>query len=139
MSEMPGRGISVKLLKSITSFRIETSPWKTPRRTLDRLLWLRSMSNRVGIFPKVEDSSTESELFRKLRWRRERRVTKTDLSKVVWSLTQFYSVDSSQSRIGVKSGFSTNAQSRFASVVVDSVLGPPCLARGTLDGVLPSQ
>ena len=83
MSEMPGRGISVKLLKSITSFRIETSPWKTPRRTLDRLLWLRSMSNRVGIFPKVDDSSTDNELFRKLRCRRERRVTKTDLSKVV--------------------------------------------------------
>ena len=42
----------------------------------------------------------------------------------VWSLTQFYSVDFSKSWIGVnKSAFSTNAQSRFASVVVDSVLG----------------
>ena len=41
----------------------------------------------------------------------------------VWSLTQFYSVDFSQSRIGVKkSAFSTNAQSRFASFVVDGVL-----------------
>ena len=47
------------------------------------------------------------------------------------SLTQFYSVDFSKSRIGVKSAFSTNAQSRFASVVVDGVLGPPRLARHT--------
>ena len=30
-----------------------------------------------------------------------------------------------------KSAFSTNAQSRFASVVVDDVLGPPRLARHT--------
>ena len=35
----------------------------------------------------------------------------------VWSLTQSYSVDFSQSRIGVKSAFSTNAKSRFLSVV----------------------
>ena len=35
----------------------------------------------------------------------------------VWSITQFYSVDFSKSRIGVKSAFSTNAQSRFASAV----------------------
>ena len=49
----------------------------------------------------------------------------------VWSLTQFYSVDFSQSRIGVKSAFSTNAKSRFASVVIDCVLGPPHLARHT--------
>ena len=49
----------------------------------------------------------------------------------VWSLTQFYSVDFSKSRIGVKSAFSTNAQSRFASVVVDGVLGPPRLAGHT--------
>ena len=49
----------------------------------------------------------------------------------VWSLTQFYSVDLSQSSIGVKSAFSTNTQSRFASVVVDGVLGPPRLARHT--------
>ena len=50
----------------------------------------------------------------------------------VWSLTQFYSVDFSQSRISgkTKEGFST-IQSRFASVVVDSVLGPPRLARHT--------
>ena len=47
----------------------------------------------------------------------------------VWSLTQFYSVDFSKSRIGVKSAFSTNAQSRFASVVVDGALGPLRLAR----------
>ena len=39
----------------------------------------------------------------------------------VWSLTQFYSVDPSLSRIGA---VSTNAQSRFASVVLDGVLGP---------------
>ena len=50
----------------------------------------------------------------------------------VWSLTQFHSVDYSKSRIAVKkSTFSTNAQSRFASVVVDGVLEPP-------DGVLVS-
>ena len=52
-------------------------------------------------------------------------------STQVWSLTQFYSVDFSQSRIDVKRAFSTNAQSRFASVVVDGVLGPPHLARDT--------
>ena len=49
----------------------------------------------------------------------------------VWSLTQFYSVDFSQSWISVKriSVFSTNTQSRFASVVVDCDLGPPHLLR----------
>ena len=36
----------------------------------------------------------------------------------VWSLTQLYSVDFSQSRID-KSALSTNTQSRFASIVVD--------------------
>ena len=46
----------------------------------------------------------------------------------VWSLTLFYSVDFSRSRIGVKSAFSANAQPRFASVVVDGALGPPRLA-----------
>ena len=53
----------------------------------------------------------------------------------VRSLTQFYSVDSSKSRIGVKENL------RFASAVVDSVLGPPCLTHGTLDvdGVLANQ
>ena len=49
----------------------------------------------------------------------------------VWPLTQFYSVDFSKSRIDVKKLFSTNTQSRFASVVVDGVLGPPRLARHT--------
>ena len=44
----------------------------------------------------------------------------------VWSLTQLYSVDFSQWRIDA-----TKAQSRFASVVVDGVLGPPRLARHT--------
>ena len=48
-----------------------------------------------------------------------------------WSLIQFYSVNFSKSRIGEKSAFSTNAQSGFASVVVDGVLGPPRLARHT--------
>ena len=44
----------------------------------------------------------------------------------VWSLTQFYSVDFSHSRTGVKKGgFSTDAQSRFASDVLESVLGYP--------------
>ena len=46
-------------------------------------------------------------------------------------INQFYSVDFSQSRTCVKSPFSTNAQSRSASVVVDGVLGPPRLARHT--------
>ena len=46
----------------------------------------------------------------------------------VWSLTQLYSVDFSKSRNDVKSAFSTNARSRFVSVVVDGVLGPPHLA-----------
>ena len=49
-------------------------------------------------------------------------------SPKVWSLTQLYSVDFSKSRIDVKSAFSTNAQSRFASVVVDGSLGPLRLA-----------
>ena len=49
----------------------------------------------------------------------------------VWSLTQFYSVDFSQSWIGVNKCISTNAQSRLASVVVDGVLGPPRLALHT--------
>ena len=47
------------------------------------------------------------------------------------TLDQIFSVDFSKSRIDVKSAFSTNAQSRFASVVVDVVLGPPRLARHT--------
>ena len=47
----------------------------------------------------------------------------------VWSLTQFYSVDFSKSRIGVKSAFSTNAQSRFASAAFDGVLRPSRLAQ----------
>ena len=45
----------------------------------------------------------------------------------VWSPIQFYSVEYSQSRIGVKSALSTNAQSRFVSAVSDGVLGPPRL------------
>ena len=49
----------------------------------------------------------------------------------VWSLTQLYSVDFSQSRIGVKSAYSTNPQSRFASIDLDGVLGPLRLARHT--------
>ena len=49
------------------------------------------------------------------------------LSTQVWSLTQFYSVDFSQSGTGVKSAFPANAQSRFASAVLDGVLGPPRL------------
>ena len=47
----------------------------------------------------------------------------------VWSLSHLDSTDFSQSRIGVKNAFSTNAQSRLASVVLDSVKGPPRLAR----------
>ena len=47
----------------------------------------------------------------------------------VWSLNHFYSVVFSISSINEKSAFSTNAQSRFASVVLDSVLGPPLPAR----------
>ena len=52
--------------------------------------------------------------------------------KKVWSLTQFSSVDFSKSRIVVKKCiFNKNAQSRFASVVVDSVLAPPRVALHT--------
>ena len=40
----------------------------------------------------------------------------------VMSLSKFYSVNFLQSRIGVKSAFSTNAQSRFSSVVVDGIM-----------------
>ena len=39
-----------------------------------------------------------------------------------WSLTQFYSVNFSQSRIGVESAVFLNAQSRLASVVLGGVL-----------------
>ena len=49
----------------------------------------------------------------------------------VWPLAQFNSVGFSQSRIGVRKSVFKNAQSRFASAVFDSVLGPPCLARHT--------
>ena len=49
----------------------------------------------------------------------------------VWSQTQFYSVDFSLLGIGVKSAFSINAQSRFASAVFDCVLGPSSIARHT--------
>ena len=48
----------------------------------------------------------------------------------VWSLTQFFSVDFSQSRIGVKKCVFNKRG--FASVVFDGVLGPPHLARHTL-------
>ena len=51
--------------------------------------------------------------------------------KQVWSLTQLNSVDFSQSRISTKNPFSTNAQTKFASVVIGGVLGPPRLARHT--------
>ena len=43
--------------------------------------------------------------------------------RMVWPLTQFYSVIFSQSRIRVKSVFLTETQSRFASVVIYGVLG----------------
>ena len=50
----------------------------------------------------------------------------------VWSLTQFYFVDFSHSRISVlKIAVSTNAQSRFALAVLGGVLGPLCLAHHT--------
>ena len=55
-------------------------------------------------------------------------IVATAVAGHVLSLAQFYSVDFLESRIGVKSGFSTNAQSRFASIDLDSVLGPPRLA-----------
>ena len=48
------------------------------------------------------------------------------------SLTQFYSGDFSKSRIGVKKCvFNKRTMSRFASAVVDGVLGPPRIARHT--------
>ena len=43
----------------------------------------------------------------------------------VWPINQFHSIDISQS---VKRCFFSNTQSRFASVVFESVLEPPCLA-----------
>ena len=55
-------------------------------------------------------------------------VTGDLLTEMVWSLTQFYSVDLSQSRIGVKNTFLSNPQSKFASAVVDGLLGLSCLA-----------
>ena len=58
-------------------------------------------------------------------------ISHSPMGFIFWSLTQVYSVDFSQSMIGVKSAFSTNAQSRFASVVLDGVLVPPRLARLT--------
>ena len=58
----------------------------------------------------------------------------------VWSLTQFYSVDFSQSRISGKQVCfqQTHNQGLFASVVLDGVLGPSRLARHTCNGVLVS-
>ena len=53
-------------------------------------------------------------------------LVRSSTGQQVLTLTQFYSVVFSKSRIDVKSAFSTNAQSRFASVVIDGVLGPPC-------------
>ena len=54
------------------------------------------------------------------------------VSDQVWSLTQFYSVDFLQSRITEeKFVFSTNTQSRFASVVLDAILEPPFIAEHT--------
>ena len=49
-------------------------------------------------------------------------------------ITHFYPVDCSQSRIGIEKCISTNAKSRFASAVVDDVLGPspPSAAHLTL-------
>ena len=50
----------------------------------------------------------------------------------VWSITLNSILLTFQNQGSVyKSAFSKNAQSRFASVVVDSVLGPPRLARHT--------
>ena len=48
----------------------------------------------------------------------------------VWSLTYLLPVEFSQSKIGVKKCV-TDAQSRFASAVLNSVLGPPRLAQHT--------
>ena len=51
----------------------------------------------------------------------------------VWSLTQFYSVHFPQPRIGEKKCvfYKCTIKVCIASVVVDSVLGPPCLERHT--------
>ena len=65
------------------------------------------------------------------RGKSEERYYSSVLLKQVWSLTQFFAVDILQSRIGVKSTFSTNAQSRFASVVLYGVQGPPRLSGHT--------
>ena len=50
----------------------------------------------------------------------------------VWSLTQFYSVDFSQSRIGIKKCvFNKRTIVVSVSVALDGVLGPPRLVRHT--------
>ena len=46
----------------------------------------------------------------------------------VWSLTQFYSVDFSQSRISVKKCVFNKRTKVFVSAVLDGVLGPTHLA-----------
>ena len=42
----------------------------------------------------------------------------------VWSLSHLYSVDFLHSRICVKSAFLTKTQSKYASAILDGVLGP---------------
>ena len=49
----------------------------------------------------------------------------------VWSITQFYSVDFSQSSINVKKCVFNKRTDWFASAVYDSVMGPPCLGQHT--------
>ena len=66
--------------------------------------------------------------------------TTTSFATGLVTITQFYSVDVSQSRIGVKTAFSTNAQSRIVSAVFDIVLdsgtSAPSVERITLSKFL---
>ena len=54
-----------------------------------------------------------------------RRWARSYSAKQVWSLPHPHSIAFSQSRLSVKSAVLKNAQSRFAKVVLDSVLAPP--------------
>ena len=58
------------------------------------------------------------------------RLRKIDAKKFC-SLTQFYSVDFSQSRISVKKCVFEKCTIKFSSVVLDGILGPLRLAQHT--------
>ena len=102
--------------------KMDTSPQKTPETSVAfKFSHPLSATHRVNQSWSTEDQKSDNTA-----------VSISTSENQVWSLTQLYSVDFSQSRIAMsKSASSTNAQSRFGSVVVDSVLGPPRLKRPT--------